>query len=157
MTNRGDPQKAASRLRCEQEEPMSHGASKQLALCMELPPVPQADGKTDPRKWLQWAAREWGEFHQRQMTVRWARDVALIRPLLRQHGTQELAARWSAYVQTPDEYLARRGWDVPSFSTSIDRYAGRADCVEAVRAWNLHRAPARHPLTGAVLRQPRRR
>ncbi len=125
----------------------------QLELGMDLPAHPAPVADTDPRRWLKWAAMEWRTFHQREMTVRWARDLSLIKPLLRQHGADELSARWRAYVQTMDEYIARRGWDVPTFSTSIDRYAGDTDCAEIVRQWNLR--PGRDPLTG-VVRQRRR-
>jgi hypothetical protein len=88
------------------------------------------------------------------MTVRWARDVALVRPLLRLHGAEELRRRWKAFIATMDEYFARRGWDVPSFSAAIDRYRGDVDRVPLVRRRRLLEAEAndRDPLTGACLR-----
>jgi len=109
----------------------------------------------DARTWLLRAAATWSDFHRRPMTVKWARDVTLVRPLLRQHGEHELLARWGAYVRAPDEYLARRGWDVPGFSRSIDRFKGNTDVAENVRRWlrlrEIDEANARDPLTGAPL------
>jgi len=90
------------------------------------------------------------------MTVRWARDLALIRPLLRHHGEDELKARWRGFIRTMDEYLARRGRDVPSFSAAIDRYAAQNDRAEWVRRWKLRQADERDPLTGVALRFLRR-
>jgi len=103
----------------------------------------------DARRWLQHAARAWCEVHGREMTVRWARDVALIKPLLRQHGWNDLARRWCSYVQTLEPRLARRGWDVPSFSACIDRFDGAVDRAEQVALRNAR--AVRDPLTGAVV------
>jgi hypothetical protein len=93
------------------------------------------------------------------MTVRWARDLAIIRPLLQIHGEEELKCRWKAYLGTMDEYFARRGWDVPSFSAAIDRYRGERDIVPLVRRRQLleEEASCRDPLTGVDLRLTRRR
>jgi len=110
---------------------------------------PGVEALRDARRWLQHAARTWCEVHGREMTVRWARDVTLIKPLLRQHGPAELAARWCAYVQTMDPYLARRGWDVPTFSACIDRFDGEVDWAEQIGLRNLR--PIRDPITGVVL------
>jgi hypothetical protein len=113
-----------------------------------------APKRTPEQAWLDWAAAEWAAFHRAKMTVRWARDVALIRPLLRLHGDDELKRRWHAFVTTMDEYFARRGWDVPSFSVAIDRYCGGLDRVPIVRRRQLMAAEEndRDPLTGASLR-----
>jgi hypothetical protein len=114
------------------------------------PPSPSSPGpKQRPEhRWLEWAAQEWQEIHGTPMTVRWPRDLALIRPMLRLHGEDELKARWRAHVRATDEYLARKGWNVPSFSESIDRYLGDRDRVELVRRWNEHQRNRRDPLTG---------
>ena len=98
--------------------------AKQLTLTLSDLPAPKAkDRKRTPEQaWLAWAAEAWAAFHQAKMTVRWARDLVLVRPLLQLHGEEELKRRWKAYVATMDEYFARRGWDVPSFSAAIDRY-----------------------------------
>ncbi len=133
-------------------EPASRRAGRkpqQLTLLDAPAAVAAPEALSDPRRWLREAARAWGEVHGREMTVRWARDVALIKPLLRQHGVEELAARWCTYVQTMDPYLARRGWDVPTFSACIDRFDGEVDCAQQVGLRNLH--PIRDPVTGAVL------
>jgi hypothetical protein len=122
---------------------------RQLALLDDDASEPGPEALHDARRWLQQAARAWGEVHQREMTVRWARDVALIKPLLRQHGPAELCARWCAYVRTMDPYLARRGWDVPTFSVCIDRFDGVVDCAEQVGLRALR--PVRDPVTGAIL------
>ncbi len=83
------------------------------------------------------------------MTVRWPRDLALIKPLLQLHGEEELRARWQAHLRTMDEHLARRGWNIPSFSDSVDRYSGDRDRVELVRNWNHRQPKSRDPFTGA--------
>lgn len=121
---------------------------EQLDLPIDVPPATVPD-TLDPRRWLEHAARTWSEVHDRQMTVRWARDLAIIKPLLRLHGSDELAARWRAYIATEDPFLARRGWDVPTFSTCIDRYAGDIDRAMSIGLRNLR--PIRDPLTGAIL------
>jgi hypothetical protein len=82
------------------------------------------------------------------MSLRWQRDVVLLRPLLHQLGEEELRARWRAYVRTMDEYLARKGWNVPTFAQCIDRYVGEEDRAELVRRWNLRHRQERDPLTG---------
>jgi hypothetical protein len=110
--------------------------------------------RTPEQQWLAWAAMEWAQAHQSRMTVRWARDLALIRPLLRLHGEEELKRRWVAFLTTMDQYFARRGWDIPSFSVAIDRYLGNRDRVPLVRLRQLHEeeASCRDPLTGIDLR-----
>jgi hypothetical protein len=133
---------------------------KQLELNIDISSEsPIVNSKSSPeRQWLLWAAQVWHELNggaQQKMTVRWARDLALIRPLLRLHGEQELKLRWQAYVTTVDEYFARRGWDVPSFSFAIDRYRGNIDLAPIIRRRQLILAEAndRDPLTGASLRR----
>jgi hypothetical protein len=93
------------------------------------------------------------------MTVRWARDLTLVRPLLRLHGDEELKRRWQAYIATMDEYLARRGWDIPSFSAAVDRFRGGRDLVPLVRILRLREEErsCRDPLTGVDLRLNSRR
>jgi hypothetical protein len=128
----------------------------QLTLPMpDLPEnEPKARKRTPEQAWLAWAASEWTRFQGAPMTVRWARDLTLVRPLLRLHGEQELKLRWNGYLATMDEYFARRGWDVPSFSAAIDRYRGSTDLVPIVRRRQLLEADAndRDPLTGVSLR-----
>jgi hypothetical protein len=125
-----------------------------LPLAGQPAPEPKPSNRTPEQAWLDWAAAEWEAFHQAPMTVRWARDLALIRPILRLHGPEELKRRWAAFVATMDEYFARRGWDIPSFSVSIDRYRGGVDRVPLVRRRQLLEAEAndRDPLTGVSLR-----
>jgi len=118
--------------------------ARQLSLLLSSPP-PSRPTQTTEQRWLAWAATEWGLIHGRPMTIRWPRDLALIRPLLRQHGEDEIKARWRAHVRTTDEYLARKGWNVPSFSESVDRYLGDRDRVDLVHLWNRRQ---RDPLTG---------
>ena len=84
------------------------------------------------RTWLASAAAVWAEVHQRKMTIRWARDVSIMRPLLRQHGADELKDRWWAYVRTMNTYFAKRGWDIPTFAANVDRYWGKDDRVALV-------------------------
>jgi hypothetical protein len=135
--------------------------AKQLTLTLSDLPAPKAkDRKRTPEQaWLAWAAEAWAAFHQAKMTVRWARDLVLVRPLLQLHGEEELKRRWKAYVATMDEYFARRGWDVPSFSAAIDRYRGECDLVPIVRRRQLleEEASCRDRLTGVDLRLNRRR
>jgi hypothetical protein len=130
-------------------------------------PIPEIADSPDSREtkrtpehaWLAWAASQWASFHGSPMTVRWARDIALIRPLLRLHGEKELKSRWVAFVTTMDEYFARRGWDIPSFSRAIDRYVGLEDRVPQTRRRQLlqEEASCRDPLTGIDLRLNRSR
>ena len=120
-------------------------APRQLDLLGSAAPAP---GPT-ARAWLERAAQAWSEVHGRPMTVRWARDAALIAPLLRLHGPDELARRWCAYIETLDPFLARRGWDVPTFASCVDRYAGDRDRAEEVALRALR--PIRDPITGAIL------
>ena len=118
--------------------------------------------RTTEQAWLDWAAAEWARCHQAAMTVRWARDIALIKPLLRLHGEDELKRRWKGFLATADEYFARRGWDVPSFSAAIDRYRGEVDLVPLVRRRQIRdrlrdeEIASRDPLTGVDLRTYRR-
>jgi hypothetical protein len=126
---------------------MAQPAPRQLDLLANLAPAAQT--KPDVRRWLQQAAQLWSQVHQRPMTVRWARDLALLKPLLALHGWDELAARWRAYITTADPFLATRGWDVPTFSRCIDRYLGHRDRAADIALRNLR--PIRDPLTGAVL------
>ena len=126
----------------------------------DLPALKAPERKRTPEQaWLAWAAEVWAACHQAKMTIRWARDLALIRPLLQLHGDEELKRRWTAYVTTMDEYFARRGWDVPSFSAAIDRYRGGQDRVPLARRQQLleEEASCRDPLTGVDLRLNRRR
>jgi len=119
------------------------------------PATPLPKPKRSPeQEWLTWAAEEWAAFQGAKMTVRWARDVTIIRPLLSLHGDEELKRRWKGFVRTMDEYFARRGWDIPSFSTAVDRYRGDVDIVPIVRRRQLIQAEVndRDPLTGASLR-----
>ena len=115
-------------------------------------PGPQEPTRAPDQLWLEWAAAEWREVHLAEMTVRWARDVALIKPLLRQHGDDEIKARWRAHVRTADEYLARKGWNVPSFVESIDRYLGDRDRVAMLRTWNERQPRPRDPLARLKLK-----
>ena len=136
--------------------------AKQLTLPLADLPASKARGerkRTPEQAWLIWAAEEWAAFHGSKMTVRWARDLALIHPLLQLHGEEELRRRWKAYMTTMDEYFARRGWDVPTFSMAIDRYRGDWDRVPVVRFRQLREeeASCRDPLTGVDLRLHRRR
>jgi len=107
------------------------------------PPSKPGRERSSEQQWLDWAANEWCQYRNRPMTVRWARDLALIKPLLRLHGEDELKARWRAHVRSMDEYIARKGWNIPSFSESVDRYAGDRDVAEAVRDLNLRRRAQR--------------
>jgi hypothetical protein len=142
---------------------MPHQPSLPLA---GLPNPPERKAKTRQRTaeqaWLDWASAEWAAYHRAPMTVRWARDLALIKPLLRLHGEEELKLRWRGFLSTMDEYFARRGWDVPSFSTAIDRYRGELDLVPLVRRRHIRarlqdeEIASRDPLTGADLRTNRR-
>jgi hypothetical protein len=120
---------------------------------LPAPPLPKSK-RTPEQEWLAWAAEEWAAAQGANMTVRWARDVTLIRPLLGLHGEEELKRRWKGFVRTMDEYFARRGWDIPSFSTAVDRYRGDVDIVPIVRRRQLIQAEVndRDPLTGASLR-----
>ncbi len=121
--------------------------AKQLELRLDVPAnAPRT--QTPEQRWLEWAAREWRNIHGGPMTLRWHRDLALIKPLLQLHGETELTARWRAHVRTMDEFLARRGWNVPSFASCIDRYLGDQDRADLVRRWNQRR---RDPLTGIKL------
>jgi hypothetical protein len=122
---------------------------KQLRL--KLPVTTERMTSTE-RQWLLWAAAEWKVAHGQNLTIRWPRDIALIKPLLHLHGEEELKSRWRAYVRTIDEYLARKGWNVPGFSESIDRYEGDVDRVEQVRDFNRRQRERRDPLTGVRLR-----
>jgi len=129
---------------------------KQLSL--PLPDIsqdyPKLRNKTPEQVWLLWASSEWMRLHRVKMTLRWPRDLALVRPLLRLHGELELKLRWNAYIATPDEYFARRGWDIPSFSSAIDRFHGSHDLVPIARRRQLIQALEndRDPLTGVSLR-----
>jgi hypothetical protein len=105
------------------------------------------------RAWLERAAHAWTAVHDRPMTAHWPRDAALIAPLLRLHGPDELAARWCACIETLDPFLARKGWDVPTFAFCVDRYAGDHDRAEKVGLRALR--PIRNPITGAILGQRR--
>jgi hypothetical protein len=131
---------------------------RQLDLGLDLPPEKPGRARTPEQQWLTWAASEWTRFNGATMTVRWARDLALVRPLLKLHGDRELRLRWNAYLATMDEYFARRGWDVPSFSAAIDRYRGSTDLVPIVRRRRLLEAEEndRDPLTGAGLQHRNR-
>jgi hypothetical protein len=129
--------------------------TKQLEMDLALPIKTISPKLIPERLWLEWAASEWSAFHGgQQMTIRWARDIALIRPLLRQHGDKEIKARWGAFIRTMDEYFARKGWDIPSFSACIDRYCGSRDLVPIVRRRQLLEAEEndRDPITGVNLR-----
>jgi hypothetical protein len=135
--------------------------SKQIPLRLALlpKPEPKTSKRTPEQAWLAWAAAQWADFHGAPMTVRWARDLALLRPLLRLHGDEELKRRWQAFLATMDEYFARRGWDVPSFAAAVDRYLGHQDRVPVTRRRQLlqEEASSRDPLTGVDLRLNRRR
>ena len=115
-------------------------------------PDPSPKKRSTDQQWLDWAAGDWEQFHGRKPTIRWARDLALIKPLLRLHGEEELKLRWSAFVRTMDEYLARRGWNVPCFAECVDRFDSHRDRAELVRRWLQHQANRRDPLTGISLR-----
>lgn len=138
--------------------------AKQLTLPMDALPAPKAKPPkcTPEQAWLAWAAAEWAAFHRAPMTIRWARDVTLIRPLLHLHGEDELKLRWQAFISTMDEYFARRGWDVPCFCAAIDRYLGKTDRVPLVRQRQIserlldEERASRDPLTGVDRRTLRR-
>lgn len=123
---------------------------RQLELNLGLPPEKPGPARSREQQWLDWAAAEWADYRHRKMTVRWARDLALIKPLLALHGDEELKARWRAHIRTTDEYIARKGWNVPSFSESIDRYVGERDLAAAAHALNLRKRDEERydPVTG---------
>jgi hypothetical protein len=107
--------------------------TRQLGLDLDPPLETPSSKRSEEQCFLEWASGEWGRVHERIMTVRWARDLAIVRPLLRLHGADELKARWLGFIRTMDEYFARRGWDIPTFCANVDRYWGQEDRVVLVQ------------------------
>jgi len=148
--NHGAPALATGSLRPEEGSASTENTGQQphqLPLPIHVSPA-ALTAEPDPRRWLQQAALAWTELNGPKMTVRWARDVAIIKPLLRLHGWDELTARWKAYINTDDLFFATRGWNIPTFSTCVDRFAGGKDRAAYIAMQQMR--PIRDRLSGEI-------